>query len=74
VNAWQYLIVALPTFGKASSVRGESASVEMLNTHGSEGWEAVGMATLADGSVAVLLKRPSRPDHEASRGRPSRPG
>ena len=57
MTAWEYLIVALPTFGSASSVQGESASVRVLNEHGAVGWEAVGMTTLADGSVAVLLKR-----------------
>ena len=58
MTEWEYLIVALPTFGAASAVQGESASVGVLNEHGAEGWEAVGMTTLPDASVAVLLKRP----------------
>jgi hypothetical protein len=32
----------------------------MLNREGSEGWEAVGMTALEDGTVAVLLKRPAQ--------------
>ena len=56
---WEYLIVALPDFGVATSSQGESASVEMLNREGAAGWEAVGMTSLAGGHVAVLLKRPS---------------
>ena len=59
MTVWEYLIVALPTFGTASAIQGESASVGVLNEHGAVGWEAVGMTTLADGSVAALLKRPS---------------
>jgi len=62
VSAFEYLIVALPKFGTASAVQGQSASVGMLNEHGADGWEAVGRTTLADGNVAVLLKR-SRRDH-----------
>ncbi len=61
MSAWEYLIVALPKFGTASAVQGQSASVGILNEHGGAGWEAVGMTTLADGNVAVLLKR-SRSD------------
>jgi hypothetical protein len=57
VIVWEYLIVALPTFGSASAVQGESASVRVLNDHGAVGWEAVGLTTLADGTVAALLKR-----------------
>lgn len=59
MTSWEYLIVALPTFRAASAIQGESASVGVLNEHGAVGWEAVGMTTLADGSVAALLKRPS---------------
>jgi hypothetical protein len=62
VTNWEYLIVALPTFGAASAVQGESASVGVLNEHGAVGWEAVGMTTLADGSVAALLKRSKTAD------------
>ena len=62
LTMWEYLIVALPTFGAASSIQGESASVGVLNEHGAVGWEAVGLTTLADGSVAALLKRPSADD------------
>jgi hypothetical protein len=37
---------------------GASASVAALNREGNQGWEAVGMTALADGTVAVLLKKP----------------
>jgi hypothetical protein len=56
--SWEYLIVALPTFHTPSHAPGASASVAALNAEGARGWEAVGMTALADGSVAVLLKRP----------------
>jgi hypothetical protein len=58
VPKWEYLIIALPGFEAPTSARGESAAVQALDDHGEEGWEAVGMTVLADGSVAVLLKRP----------------
>ena len=56
--SWEYLIVALPPFEPPVAMPGASASVVALNHEGDEGWEAVGMTVLADGSVAVLLKRP----------------
>ena len=37
---------------------GASVSVAALNREGNQGWEAVGMTALADGTVAVLLKKP----------------
>ena len=55
---WEYLIVALPEFKPAVTYQGQSASVEMLNGEGHDGWEAVGLTTLPDGLVAVLMKRP----------------
>jgi len=58
VRAWEYLIVALPSFDAPSERPGASPSVEALNHEGRQGWESVGMTALADGSVAVLLKRP----------------
>jgi hypothetical protein len=57
VDAWEYLIVALPTFEQPTHTPGASASVAALNEHGGQGWEAVGMTSLATGVVAVLLKR-----------------
>ena len=57
MTTWEYLIVALPTFDEPESSQGRSASVTMLNQEGANGWEAVGMTLLADGRVAVLLKR-----------------
>jgi hypothetical protein len=55
---WEYLIVALPSFDAPTSAPGVSASVVALNGEGDRGWEAVGMTSLADGTVAVLMKRP----------------
>ena len=73
MTGWEYLIVSLPAFEAAKATRGHSAAVDVLNHEGAEGWEAIGMSTLPDASVAVLLKRPTTHDHEARRGRPSRP-
>lgn len=72
MTAWEYLIVSLPAFGAARSVQGESTAVDILDHEGAAGWEAVGMSTLPDASVAVLLKRRSTDEHEARRGRPGR--
>jgi hypothetical protein len=73
VNAWEYLIVSLPVFAQAKATQGESASVDILNREGAAGWEAIGMSALPDAGVAVLLKRRSAGDHDAGRGRLSRP-
>ena len=73
MTAWEYLILSLPAFEAAKSTQGHSAAVDVLNHEGSVGWEAVGISTLADASVAVLLKRRSAEEHDAGRGRPSRP-
>jgi hypothetical protein len=73
MTGFEYLIVSLPTFEPARATQGHSASVGLLNREGAAGWEAVGMSTLADSSVAVLLKRRSTDEHESRRGRPSRP-
>ncbi len=58
MTTWEYLIISLPEFEPAKAAQGESASVTRLNREGAEGWEAVGMTALVDGSFAVLLKRP----------------
>jgi len=70
--AWEYLIMSLPTFEAAKATQGHSPAVDVLNQEGKHGWEAVGMSVLADGSVAVLLKRAAIADHESRRGRPTR--
>ena len=57
MRTWEYLIVALPPFDAPSTQQGVSASVEALNYEGRHGWESVGMTTLGNGTVAVLLKR-----------------
>lgn len=59
MTVWEYLIIALPAFDSPTATPGVSASVAALNREGSQGWEAVGMTALADGTVAVLLKRPA---------------
>jgi len=58
MTPWEYLIVALPRFEPPTATPASSASVAALNREGDGGWEAVGMTSLVDGSVAVLLKRP----------------
>jgi hypothetical protein len=58
MTTWEYLVLALPPFGAPTASRGASAAVQALDDRGQEGWEAVGMTVLADGNVAVLLKRP----------------
>lgn len=55
---WEYLIVALPAFPPASQRPGVSDAVRQLNDEGHRGWEAVTLTPLADGTIAVLLKRP----------------
>ena len=57
---WEYLIVALPAFDAPTSAPGVSGSVAALNGEGTQGWEAVGMTSLADGTVAVLMKKPTK--------------
>lgn len=54
---WEYMIVALPRFEAPTTMPGESAAVAALNREGEQGWEAVGMTTLTDGTIAVLMKR-----------------
>jgi hypothetical protein len=58
MTKWEYLIVALPPFELPTTMPGASAAVQALNEEGALGWEAVGMSVLADGNVAVLLKKP----------------
>jgi hypothetical protein len=55
---WEYLIIALPAFEPAKDSPGASGSVKVLNREGLDGWEAVGMTPLSDGTFAVLMKRP----------------
>lgn len=58
VERWEYLIVSLPVLGAAKLAPGGSAAVAVLNRGGAQGWDAVSTELLADGTVAVLLKRP----------------
>ena len=73
MTSYEYLIVSLPAFEAARATQGHSPSVDMLNREGAAGWEAVGMSTLADSSVAVLLKRRCTDDDEIGRGPSTRP-
>lgn len=56
-DTWEYLIVALPPFAPASHAPGASDAVCRLNEEGEQGWEAVTMTPLSDGTIAVLFKR-----------------
>jgi hypothetical protein len=58
VVRWEYLIVSLPAFPPASQTPGTSDAVRQLNDEGDRGWEAVTLTPLADGTTAVLFKRP----------------
>jgi hypothetical protein len=58
MTRWEYLIVALPRFEAPTAAPASSAAVAALNREGDSGWEAVGMTSLDDASIAVLLKRP----------------
>jgi hypothetical protein len=58
MTKWEYVIVALPRF-EPSPYQGQSAAVTALNEEGQAGWEAIGMTVVDDGTVAVLLKRPT---------------
>ena len=66
MTSWQYEILALPEFQPPAHVRGQSASVMILDKEGAEGWEAVSMIALPGGGVAVMLKRPGSPNPPAS--------
>ena len=72
MTGWEYLIVSLPAFEAAEHAQGQSAAVDVLNREGATGWEAVGMSTISDASVAVLLKRRTADEHDSQRGRPGR--
>lgn len=57
MTSWEYLIVELPILEAPTHAPGASAAVHALNEEGERGWEAVGLTPLADGRIAVLLKR-----------------
>ena len=63
MNAWEYLISALPRFEAPTQSARSSAAVQALNELGADGWEAVGMTVLNDENVAVLLKRPASAEY-----------
>lgn len=57
MTTWEYLIVELPNLEAPTHAPGASPAVTALNNEGGQGWEAVGLTPLADGRIAVLLKR-----------------
>ena len=57
--------MSLPAFEAAKVTQGHSPAVDVLNQEGRDGWEAVGMSVLGDGSVAVLLKRPTTSERDS---------
>jgi hypothetical protein len=59
MTQWEYLIVALPQFQPPTQIPGGSAAIAALNREGHDGWEAIGMTALPDGTIAVLLKQPN---------------
>jgi hypothetical protein len=59
MTVWEYRVVSLPRFADPTASSEPSAAVEVLNAQGAGGWEAVGMTVLPNGSVAVLLKKPT---------------
>ncbi len=59
MSAWEYRILSLPRFEDPTISSEPSAAVSMLNEQGARGWEAVGMLLLANGNIAVLLKKPT---------------
>ena len=63
MNAWEYLISALPRFEAPTQSARSSPAVQALNELGNNGWEAVGMTVLNDETVAVLLKRPASDEY-----------
>jgi hypothetical protein len=65
MNAWEYLIAAIPKFEAPTASARSSQAIQTLNGLGREGWEAVSMTILADDSVAVLLKRPTSDERGA---------
>ena len=69
MNAWEYLISALPKFEAPTQSARSSAAVQALNELGGEGWEAVGMTVLNDETVAVLLKRPASAEYATPKRR-----
>ena len=57
MTVWEYRVVSLPRFADPTTSTEPSAAVEVLNEQGADGWEAVGMTVLANGNIAVLLKK-----------------
>lgn len=59
MTVWEYRIISLPRFEDPTSTSEPSAAVSVLNEQGGRGWEAVGIMVLPNGSIAVLLKKPT---------------
>jgi hypothetical protein len=58
MNNWEYRITSLPALELSPSALPAGAAVERLNAHGGQGWEVVGMTTVANNECVVLMKRP----------------
>ena len=58
MNNWEYRVIPIAAAELSTSSEGAAAAVAHLNAHGGQGWEAVGLSTLANGECAILMKRP----------------
>jgi hypothetical protein len=57
VARWEYRIVAMPPFRPPTPTAVGSEAIHALNKEGEQGWEAVTMMELADGTITTLFKR-----------------
>ena len=58
MNNWEYRVSSIAAAELSTATPGAAAAVAHLNAHGGQGWEAVGLTTLAGGECAILMKRP----------------
>ncbi|HAY67776.1 hypothetical protein N8Z08_01440 [bacterium] len=54
---WEYRVTSIAASELSTATPGATAAVAHLNAHGMQGWEAVGLTTLAGGECAILMKR-----------------
>ena len=55
---WEYRLMSLASFDPPKPDQADSDAVTLLNGEGRQGWEAIGLTTVAQGECAVLMKRP----------------
>lgn len=55
---WEYRLMSLASFDGPTPDDPDSDAVALLNGEGRQGWEAIGLTTVAHGECAVLMKRP----------------